>query len=77
MEGELIMEDNKIGTTFKEGNVTLTPIESRDNGCTCKGCWYNSWTDGFRNYNIACFMHGHACTHVDRKDKKQVIFVKV
>lgn len=71
------MRYDPIGTTFLEGDVTLTPQESRDNGCTCKGCWYHSWTSDSRNYNSSCYVHGHACTPATRKDKKQVIFVKV
>ena len=73
----MTMKYNPIGTTFMEGDVTLTPKESRDNGCTCDGCWYHSRTDHRRNYHASCYIHGHACTPVNRKDRKQVIFVKV
>ena len=49
--------------------------ESKDDGRTCKGCWYNSWINRkCRAYPYSCCTHGHACTPANRKDKKQVIF---
>jgi len=73
----MTMKYNPIGTTFMEGDVTLTPKESRDGGRTCNGCWYNSYTKDRRTYGSSCYVHGHACTPINRKDRKQVIFVKV
>jgi len=34
------MKFNPIGSTFKEGNVTLKVKVSKDEGRTCTGCWY-------------------------------------
>lgn len=69
---------NPIGSTFKEGDVTLLVVESKDGGSTCKGCFYSSYIDRTkRAYNGSCFTHGHACTTHLRKDRKQVIFKKV
>ena len=32
-----------IGSTFQYGSVTLTVVESHDNGASCHGCWYNGY----------------------------------
>lgn len=70
---------NPIGSVFQEGDVRLTPREI-EKGCACNGCWYNASKriDGKDKYNYtkSCFVHGHACTPINRKDKKQVIFVE-
>ena len=70
---------NPINSIFKEGQVTLKVVESKDNGRTCHGCWYNgrSIVNGKRNYGASCYLHKHLCTPMLRKDKKQVIFVEV
>ena len=68
---------NPIGSTFKEGDVTLLVVESKDNGSTCRGCFYNTRSGTKRAYSGSCFTHGHACTTHLRKDRKQVIFKKV
>lgn len=70
---------NHIGTTFMEGRVRLRVEEMHGDITNCKGCWYageNKQT-GKRNYNSSCYIHGHMCTPLNRKDRKQVIFVKV
>lgn len=66
---------NPIGTTFEQGDVTLKVVETK-NPQTCKGCWYAGQTNGIRNYSRSCVSHKHACTSGNRKDRKQVIFVK-
>lgn len=75
------MKFNPIGTTFKEGDVVLKVVESKDNGKTCTGCWYNSRTGPKNNqkhvYTHSCYVHGHICTPALRKDKKQVVFTIV
>jgi hypothetical protein len=69
------MKYNPINSTFVEGDKTLIVKESRDEGRTCRGCWYNSWINRkCRAYPYSCCTHGHACTPTNRKDKKQVIF---
>ena len=62
------MKFNPIGSTFKEGNVTLQVVEVKEP--KCRGCWYNNK----KNYGSSCCTHQHACTSGGRKDKKQVIF---
>ena len=75
------MKYNPIGSTFVEGKLTLQVRESKDDGRTCTGCWYNSTTgprnNKKRNYPYSCYTHGHLCTAAMRKDKKQVVFVKM
>lgn len=68
---------NKIGSTFKEGDVTLRVHASDYNQPLCDGCWYGAKSKGKRFYNHSCCVHGHACTPANRKDKKHVVFVKV
>jgi hypothetical protein len=68
---------NFVGTTFYEGTVELKVVESKDNGATCRSCWYNEWHGKKRNYPSGCYIHGHACTSGNRTDKKQVIFKEV
>lgn len=68
---------NKIGSTFKEGDVTLRVQASKYNQPICDGCWYGAKSQGRRFYNHSCRHHGHACTPANRKDKKHVIFIKV
>lgn len=70
------MKYNPIGTTFKEGDITLK-VEAIKWGCACDGCWYGGRHDNKRNYNAGCHIHGHACTPINRRDRKQVIFVEV
>ena len=64
---------NPIGSTFKEGDITLKVVETLDYR-TCTGCWYASKTNNIKNYNNSCYMHNHACTSAVRKDGKQVVF---
>jgi hypothetical protein len=75
------MKYNPIGTAFKEGEHILQVRESKDDGRTCTGCWYASFTrmkkKKYRNYPYSCYTHGHACTRAIRKDKKQVVFTKI
>ena len=75
------MKFNPIGSTFKEGNVTLKVKVSKDEGRTCTGCWYAGFkgptSNKKRNYPYSCFTHGHVCTPVYRKDRKQVVFTQV
>ena len=75
------MKFNPIGSTFKEGVHTLEVQESKDDGRTCTGCWYVSWTgtrlQKKRNYPYSCITHGHVCTPALRKDRKQVVFKKI
>ena len=75
------MKFNPIGSVFKEGEHILQVRESIDDGKTCTGCWYVSWTgtksNKKRNYPYSCCTHGHACTRVNRKDRKQVVFTKI
>ena len=70
--------DNPIGSTFKEGDVTLKVVETK-NYHNCQGCWYAGRKKGtdIRNYNGSCYQHRHACTPSNRKDKLQVVFEKV
>ena len=69
------MKFDPIGSTFKEGDVTLKVVQIKD-WRTCKGCWYKKRVNGRRLFSGACYVHGHACTSGNRKDKKQVIFVE-
>jgi len=72
--------DNPLGSTFLEGGVTLVVAESKNNGRTCFGCWYarrKSTTNSTRAYPYGCYQHGHACTPANRKDGKQVVFMKL
>lgn len=75
------MKYNPIGSVFKEGEHILEVRESKYEGRTCTGCWYNSSTRKGnvkkRNYPYSCYTHGHLCTSAMRKDKKQVIFKKI
>ncbi len=75
------MKYNPIGSVFKEGEHILKVTESKDDGRTCTGCWYASWTGTrlkkIRNYPYSCITHGHACTRAIRKDRKQVVFTKI
>ena len=68
----MIQETNPIGSTFKEGDVTLQ-VQEIAILTTCKGCWYANK----KNYQGSCFSHRHACTSAGRRDRKQVIFRKV
>lgn len=73
---------NPIGSTFKEGSVTLIVVKSHDDGASCKGCWYNGYhydesMNKKRNYTEACTYHRHLCTAGMRADKKFVVFKKV
>jgi len=71
--------DNPIGSTFQEGKVTLMVKEIKDPS-TCAGCWYTSYKNrkkSLRNYTSSCYLHKHACTPVNRKDRKQVVFVLI
>jgi len=74
------MKYDSIGSTFREGKYTLEVRESEDDGRTCTGCWYASVVHGNhnrRNYNGSCYLHGHACTPINRKDGKQVVFTRI
>ncbi len=75
-----MLKYNPLGSVFKEGEHILQVEESKDGGRTCNGCWYASVVHGnknIRNYKKSCFTHGHVCTPLYRKDRKQVIFKKV
>ena len=71
-----------IGKTFMEGDVMLTPKEIKDPS-VCVGCWYahksydKRGREKGRNYTHSCFVHNHACTSGNRRDKKQVVFIEV
>ena len=71
------MKYNPLNSVFKEGNVLLKVVRCKNNGASCRGCWYNGYSDNKRNYPYHCFIHGHVCTPTNRKDKAQVIFQKV
>ena len=68
------MKDDPIGSTFREGDVTLKVSRSKYGKPLCDGCWYGAKKDRKRLYNHSCWVHGHACTPANRKDKKHVIF---
>ena len=74
------MTYRSIGSIFKEGNVILQVVESKDPS-NCLGCWYNAHhkENGkfVSNYGFSCCCHGNVCTPFYRKDKKHVIFKKL
>lgn len=71
--------DEPIGSVFTEGEMTLKVVESKDNGVSCRGCFYNSWQTingkAVSRYPYGCYVHRHACTPANRKDNKQVLFM--
>lgn len=72
------MKYNPIGTVFKEGNVLLLVEEGVQDGSSCARCYYNAKDKkGSKIHGTSCFFHGHACTPINRKDKKHVIFRKI
>ena len=64
------LKTDPIGSTFKEGDVTLRVVEIKDFR-TCTGCYY---ANRKRYGRRACYLNGHACTAGNRSDKKQVVF---
>ena len=67
------LTDNPIGTTFKEGNYLLSVKEKGKP--SCKGCFYDKRRkNDTRLYGGACYLHGHACTPINRADRKHVVF---
>ena len=70
---------NPLGSTFYEGHVKLRVERTKGDRPTCEGCWYvgEDKKTRKRNYSSSCHIHGHVCTPINRKDRKQVIFVKV
>ena len=75
------MKYNPIGSTFTEGEHTLQVMASQDQGRTCTGCWYTGYkgtrSNKIRNYPHGCYVHGHACTPSNRKDREFVVFTKI
>ena len=67
---------NPLGTTFKEGDVLLQVVETKDYR-TCLGCYYAMHKNGKRIYKKSCIYHNHACTAGVRKDGKQVVFTPI
>lgn len=63
---------NPLGSTFKEGGVTLAVVEMKTSA-TCHGCWFASLEGRIRSCNI----HGHMCTPYLRKDGRNVMFQRV
>lgn len=67
-----------IGSTFKEGDVFLMVQEGVQDGSSCAKCFYNYHKEnGGRLFSGSCYSHGHACTPLNRKDKKHVVFRKI
>lgn len=64
---------NPLYSIFREGSVSLQVQRTKYNQPLCDGCWYSNE----KNYTKSCFVHGHVCTPLYRKDKLQVRFVKV
>ena len=72
----------EIGDTFKYQGVTLQVIESC--GVSCKGCTAIQQCNGIQHCCNNCYFYetfGHCgtmlCSHIERKDHKDVIFKKV
>ena len=72
----------EIGDVFKYQDVTLQVIESC--GVSCKGCTTIQQCNGIQHCCNNCYFYetfGHCgtmlCSHIERKDHKDVIFKKV
>ena len=72
----------EIGDIFKYQGVTLQVIESC--GVSCKGCTAIQQCNGVQHCCNNCYFYetfGHCgtmlCSHIERKDHKDVIFKKV
>ena len=72
----------EIGDIFKYQGVTLQVIESC--GVSCKGCTAIQQCNGIQHCCNNCYFYetfGHCgtmlCSHIQRKDHKDVIFKKV
>lgn len=72
----------EIGDIFKYQGVTLQVIESC--GVSCKGCTAIQQCNGIQHCCNNCYFYetfGHCgtmlCSHIERKDHKDVIFKKV
>ena len=72
----------EIGDIFEYQGVTLQVIESC--GVSCKGCTAIQQCNGIQHCCNNCYFYetfGHCgtmlCSHIERKDHKDVIFKKV
>ena len=72
----------EIGDTFEYQGVRLQVIESC--GVSCKGCTAIQQCNGIQHCCNNCYFYetfGHCgtmlCSHIERKDHKNVIFKKV
>ena len=72
----------EIGDTFEYQGVRLQVIESC--GVSCKGCTAIQQCNGIQHCCNNCYFYetfGHCgtmlCSHIERKDHKDVIFKKV
>ena len=72
----------EIGDTFEYQGVRLQVIESC--GVSCKGCTAIQQCNGIQHCCNNCYFYetfGHGstmlCSHIERKDHKDVIFKKV
>ena len=72
----------EIGDIFKYQGVALQVIESC--GVSCKGCTAIQQCNGIQHCCNNCYFYetfGHCgtmlCSHIERKDHKDVIFKKV
>ena len=72
----------EIGDIFEYQGVTLQVVESC--GISCKGCTAIQQCNGIQHCCNNCYFYetfGHCgtmlCSHIERKDHKDVIFKKV
>ena len=72
----------EVGDTFEYQGVRLQVIESC--GVSCKGCTAIQQCNGIQHCCNNCYFYetfGHCgtmlCSHIERKDHKDVIFKKV
>ena len=72
----------EIGDIFEYQGVTLQVVESC--GVSCKGCTAIQQCNGIQHCCNNCYFYetfGHCgtmlCSHIERKDHKDVIFKKV
>ena len=66
---------NPLHSEFIYGSVLLKVHECVGPDASCEGCWFNGRHHKTkRNFNGSCFLHAHACTPANRKDRKQVVF---
>lgn len=64
--------DHPLGVPFQYKDKMLIAKVSIDKGPTCRGCWFSYK----KNFGGSCYYHAFACTPVNRKDRKHVIFVE-